>query len=78
MTNSGTYACIVVTHALVCSLATRVLARLQTIYVVLNVLYVRPCSSVVPTRSYRACIKPLYGRHYRLTCSNSERAHERR
>ena len=28
-----------VTHALVCSLATKVLARLQTVYIFLNVMY---------------------------------------
>jgi amino acid transporter len=34
----GVYAGILVTHVLVCSLATRVLARLQTVYVILNVI----------------------------------------
>ncbi|THU93843.1 APC amino acid permease [Dendrothele bispora CBS 962.96] len=34
----GVYAAIVITHALVCCLGTTLLARLQTVYVVLNVL----------------------------------------
>ncbi|KAI0049724.1 amino acid transporter [Auriscalpium vulgare] len=34
----GVYAAIVLTHAIVCCLGTRVLARLQSVYVILNVL----------------------------------------
>ncbi|TFK69788.1 amino acid transporter [Pluteus cervinus] len=34
----GVYVAIVITHAIICGLATSVLARLQTVYVVLNVL----------------------------------------
>jgi len=34
----GVYAAVVVSHALICGMATSVLARLQTVYVVLNVL----------------------------------------
>jgi len=34
----GVYVLIVLTHAVICCLATRILARLQTVYVVLNVL----------------------------------------
>ncbi|KAF8662742.1 hypothetical protein AX16_001100 [Volvariella volvacea WC 439] len=34
----GVYAAIIVSHAIICSLATPVLARLQSIYVVLNIL----------------------------------------
>ncbi|KZT66736.1 amino acid transporter [Daedalea quercina L-15889] len=34
----GVYAAIVISHAVICCLGTRVLARLQTVYVVLNVL----------------------------------------
>lgn len=37
---SAVYALVVLTHAVICCFATRVLARLQTVYVVLNVLYV--------------------------------------
>jgi hypothetical protein len=37
---SGVYAAIVISHAVVCCLGTRVLARLQSIYIALNVLYV--------------------------------------
>lgn len=37
---SGVYVLVVLTHAVICCLATRVLARLQTVYVVLNVLFV--------------------------------------
>lgn len=32
---------IVVSHAVICCLGTRILARLQTVYVVLNVLWVQ-------------------------------------
>ncbi|KXN84172.1 GABA-specific permease [Leucoagaricus sp. SymC.cos] len=35
----GVYAAIVISHAVVCCFGTRVLARLQTIYIVLNILY---------------------------------------
>jgi hypothetical protein len=35
---SGIYTGIVLSHAMICCLATRILARLQTIYVVLNIL----------------------------------------
>ena len=35
---SGVYVLIVLTHAVICCLATQVLARLQTLYVILNVL----------------------------------------
>lgn len=34
----GTYACVVLTHAVICCLGTKVLARLQSVYVALNVL----------------------------------------
>ncbi|TFK37632.1 APC amino acid permease [Crucibulum laeve] len=34
----GVYACVIITHAVICCLGTQVLARLQTVYVVLNVL----------------------------------------
>lgn len=36
---SGVYAAIIISHAVVCCLGTRILARLQTVYIVLNVLY---------------------------------------
>lgn len=38
--DSGVYVAILVMHAMICSLATRVLARLQNLYIVLNILYV--------------------------------------
>jgi hypothetical protein len=41
----GIFVGIVLTHALVCSLGTSVLARLQTVYVGLNVLLVRRLAS---------------------------------
>ncbi|KAI0728352.1 APC amino acid permease [Irpex lacteus] len=34
----GTYACVVLTHAVICCLGTKILARLQSVYVALNVL----------------------------------------
>lgn len=37
---SGVYAAVVLSHAVLCCLGTTVLARLQSVYVVLNVLYV--------------------------------------
>lgn len=37
---SGVYAAIILTHAVICCLATPVLARLQSLYIVLNVLCV--------------------------------------
>ncbi|KXN84202.1 GABA-specific permease [Leucoagaricus sp. SymC.cos] len=35
----GVYAAIVISHAVVCCLGTRILARLQTVYIILNVLF---------------------------------------
>lgn len=35
---SGVYVALLVTHCIICSLATKVLARLQNIYIALNVL----------------------------------------
>ncbi|KIM81914.1 hypothetical protein PILCRDRAFT_820783 [Piloderma croceum F 1598] len=34
----GVYACILVTHVFICSLATKILARLQTVYIFLNLI----------------------------------------
>lgn len=44
------YCAIVLTHAVICCLGTQVLARLQTVYVVLNVMYVSLFSSFIPFR----------------------------
>ena len=37
---SAVYAAIILSHAFVCCLGTQLLARLQSVYVILNVLYV--------------------------------------
>ena len=44
---SAVYAAIILSHAFVCCLGTQLLARLQSVYVILNVLYVLDSLGVV-------------------------------
>ena len=46
---SGVYCTVVLSHAVLCCLGTRILARLQTVYVFLNVVYVQ--SSLLRSRN---------------------------
>ena len=50
---SGIYAAIVITHIFACCLGTRLLARLQNVYIVFNIMYVifRSLETLNPSES---------------------------
>jgi CBS domain containing-hemolysin-like protein len=53
---SGVYAGIVLSHMAVCSLGTRVLARLQRLYILSNILYVFSSLFMYSQLSFRLCL----------------------
>ncbi|EPS97278.1 hypothetical protein FOMPIDRAFT_1032033 [Fomitopsis schrenkii] len=60
----GVYAAIVVSHAVICCLGTRILARLQTVYVILNVLLCLAVIIALPTatpKEYRNTASFAFG-----------------
>ncbi len=68
---SGVFVAILFVHAIICSLATKVLARLQNIYIVLNVLYV---AKIEDPRRHEVDVswQALLGSHHRGSCRNSQ------
>ena len=76
--HSGVYCAVVLSHAVICCLGTGVLARLQTLYVVLNILYVYLNPRIYCAHSIDCVKQALHRCHHRPACRYAKGVPEHR
>ena len=76
--NSGVFLLILILHAAITSLATPIVAKLQTLYVVLNILYAPSFSLCHPMSTYDTNTQAMSRNHHCSSCGYSTAVQKQR